>query len=1548
MKMSKGLRVWVKDQVDVWISGIVLSDEGANGLSIQMENGRQFITQETPLLRNPDILMGTNDLTSLSYLHEPAVLQSLQIRYRHSMEIYTYCGIVLVAVNPYQSLPLYGCEIIRAYNESQVVRGLDPHVYAVAEEAYQLMKMERGNQSIIVSGESGAGKTVNAKHVLRYFASVNSDVGEADIERKVLLTNPILEALGNAKTTRNDNSSRFGKYIEVCFSKKLGLLGAQIRTYLLEKTRVITQSADERNYHVFYQLVASRDRSEIKDLELASPDYFYYLNQGDCPVIVGVDDVNEFQMLLNALELLHFNDSDQWNMFKLLVAILHLGNLKINESMDICSCSKSGTSLEQTSNLLGISSASLDQWLCHKKIRTAHETLIKPLTLSESTTSRDSLAKHLYDHLFAWVVEKINISLRPSAVPDSFIGVLDIYGFEVFQVNSFEQFCINYANEKLQQQFNMHVFKLEQEEYTREGITWSYIDYSDNQPCIDLIEGHLGIVDMLNETCKMPGCSDVMFAEKLYGQILKPGHSHFSKPRTSRTAFCIHHYADIVTYQVLDFTAKNKDSLYPEHLQLLQSSQNAFISELFVNERLHEKQKGIKTSVSSKFKESLTGLMSKLNQTTPHYIRCIKPNDTKSPLKFNRTRVAEQLRACGVLETIRISAAGFPSRCSYDDFFDRYRMLLPWQQVRRNDQVLMCRYILQRCIKDEEKYRLGNTKIFFRAGQVAHMEALRSDLLHRSCLKIQTHYRMWSQYNRYKLILATAKMLQCYVRGLLARRKVQKLREHLAAAKIQSIYKMHVAREEYMRIKGAVLRIQSFYRGMRARRLVDYVRQCKAALMIQRVWRSTLARLVSKRRKRNIIKVQCIARVWLARRRLRELKIEAKSVDHLQTLNKGLELKIITLQQKLTREETKNAQILAENKALRAKNEELVGYRVQVIELEKEMKEMKESSTQLFEERNKNEMLLKDLSNIKKSNEETKQLHQKEMNICNELCYKLNAKLDEAQRQRENCPSLEEWNMLKQEYILLEQHHQDSLADQHNTSLHRKSLMDIDIMTNDGDLSLIGSPPNPDRYTRSLSLSIVPSEIKKWSQSQSINQPKGLISIDEDDLDKHSSLIRSLQDEINRLTEENTSLKKKLASLEDKSNTSLEEIVYYSLTPKASRQGPSLTRCFSTPKPVMGMLSWQLSDIPKIMKHVITDGDLRSSGVPCLEAHVLFMCVRYSDHCSLVDNTTEFIENILTSIQYIYTTFKDDLSMLSYWLANLTRFLHNARQYSGSSLYENPLESMYRASQTCLTSFDLSEYHHAITDEGVVLYQLIVQLIENILRPMIVPGLIEHQGMPGIANVRPAGWLKALRIVSKPMMNATPGDIERELNSVLSILESCYVEPDLIGQIFKQIFYTINAVMMNYLLLRKDLCNWVCGIQMRYNLNFLEEWIREHGLAPFGVLDALQPIVQASKLLQMKKQTIADAETICNTCTELNLLQIQKLLSMYTPSVDYEQRVPAAVINHIVEECSHKVRTGHLMTDEGYSFPVLFHYIPTDVNFATITVPRGLDFLIKI
>ncbi|EXC46298.1 Myosin-2 heavy chain [Morus notabilis] len=567
----------------------------------------------------------------------------------------TYTGNILIAVNPFRRLPhLYDVHMMEQY-KGAAFGELSPHLFAVADTCYRAMINEKGSQSILVSGESGAGKTETTKMLMRYLAFMGGRTGTEGrtVEQQVLESNPVLEAFGNAKTVKNNNSSRFGKFVEIQFDKYGKISGAAIRTYLLERSRVCQVSDPERNYHCFYMLCAAPPE-DVKKFKLGDPRQFHYLNQSSCYEVANVDDAREYLETRNAMDIVGISQEEQEAIFRVVAAILHLGNIDFIKGKDVDSSKlkddKSLNHLKTAAELLKCDETSLEASLCKRVIVTPDGNITKPLDPAAAALNRDALAKTIYSRLFDWIVDKINSSIGQDPNAESLIGVLDIYGFESFKINSFEQLCINLTNEKLQQHFNQHVFKMEQEEYTKEEINWSYVEFVDNQDVLDLIEKKPGgIIALLDEACMFPKSTHETFAQKMY-QIYK-AHKRFSKPKLARTDFTINHYAGDVTYQADYFLDKNKDYVVAEHQALLDASKCSFVANLFPQLPEESSKQSKFSSIGTRFKQQLQSLMETLNTTEPHYIRCVKPNTVLKPGIFENFNVLNQLR-CGVSQSL--------------------------------------------------------------------------------------------------------------------------------------------------------------------------------------------------------------------------------------------------------------------------------------------------------------------------------------------------------------------------------------------------------------------------------------------------------------------------------------------------------------------------------------------------------------------------------------------------------------------------------------------------------------------------------------------------------------------------------------------------------------------------------------------------------------------------------------------------------------------------------------------------------------------------------
>ncbi|XP_068455850.1 unconventional myosin-Va isoform X1 [Clinocottus analis] len=1836
---TKCARVWIPDAEEVWKSAELIKDykNGDSSLQLMLDDGKNIEhkldpkTKNLPYLRNPDILVGENDLTALSYLHEPAVLHNLKVRFMDSKLIYTYCGIVLVAINPYEPLPIYGSDIINAYS-GQNMGDMDPHIFAVAEEAYKQMARDERNQSIIVSGESGAGKTVSAKYAMRYFATVSDSTSETNVEQKVLASNPIMEAIGNAKTTRNDNSSRFGKYIEIGFDTRYRIIGANMRTYLLEKSRVVFQADEERNYHIFYQLCASSHLPEFKTLTLSNADDFLYTRQGRSPVIDGVDDTKELSNTRKAFTLLGINETNQMGLFQVLAAILHLGNVQIKDrDSDSSVIPPNNCHLTAFCDLVGVSYQDMSQWLCHRKLKTATETYIKTLPRLQATNARDALSKHIYAKLFNWIVEHVNKALITNIKQHSFIGVLDIYGFETFEINSFEQFCINYANEKLQQQFNMHVFKLEQEEYMREQIPWTLIDFYDNQPCINLIEAKMGILDLLDEECKMPKGSDDSWAQKLYNTHLKTC-SLFEKPRMSNRAFIIQHFADKVEYQCDGFLEKNKDTVNEEQINVLKASKFPLLVELFQDgekaasptgqapgtggrtrlslkpDKGHDKSsKEHKKTVGCQFRNSLQMLMGTLNATTPHYVRCIKPNDFKMGFSFDPKRAVQQLRACGVLETIRISAAGFPSRWTYQEFFSRYRVLMKQKDVLP-DKKLTCKNVLEHLVQDQDKYQFGKTKIFFRAGQVAYLEKLRSEKLRAACVRIQKTIRCWLARKKYLRKRSSAITIQRFTRGYQARCLAKFMRRSHAATVIQKYQRMCVERKRYRQKQAAALVVQTILRAYMARQKYQALLRESKAVIIQKRVRGWLARCWYKRCLVSIVYLQCCFRRMKARRQLKKLKIEARSVEHFKKLNKGMENKIMQLQRKIDEQNkdkrlvnerlvslettytTESERMRTELSRLRgveedAKNkgnqvtsllEELEKLRKELSSTQKEKKtiedwaqtyrsemetmvsELKEQNGSLKKEKDDLNRLIQEQSQqmtekmVRAIAEETQQLEsdlneersryqnlltehrrleekhddlKEEMvssngskpghrrtdstHSSNESEYTYNseyAELEEGSRAAEDVTRGIDTSLtlkLQKRLTELEQEKQslrNELENKEDQFQRARARDDVEFKKARGaeleyeslkrqelesenkklkhDLSEIrqsllgkaatgaGAPGSPAYKVvlEQLNSSCEELEVRKEEvlilRSQLVSQKEAMHhketmtepSVFVEDVSKlkdagelkqaymglkdtnrllehqlqtqrrgYDNEVESLRGELQNVKEENNRQQQLLAqNLQLPPEARIEASLQHEITrltnenlellaedPTASREarviilrrmvdlmeqlekqdrtirklkkqlkvyskrigemGAGQTEGQTSPgqmvdepihpvniprreKDFQGMLEYKKEDELKLVKNLILELKPRGVAVnliPGLPAYILFMCLRHADYVNDDQKVRTLLTSTINSIKKILKKRGDDFETVSFWLANTCRFLHCLKQYSGDEAFMK--HNTQRQNEHTLSNFDLAEYRQVISDLAIQIYQQLIKCMENILQPMIVSGMLEHETIQGVSGVKPTGLRKRTSSIADEG-TYTLDSILRQLSAFHSTMCQHGTDPELIKQVVKQQFYIIGAVTLNNLLLRKDMCSWSKGMQIRYNVSQQEEWLRDKGLMLCGAKETLEPLIQAAQLLQVKKKTDEDADAICSMCLALTTAQIVKVLNLYTPVNEFEERVSVSFIRTIQTRLRDRCESPQLLMDTKMIYPVTFPFSPSSLALETIQIPSSLNlgFLTRV
>ncbi|KAF0478682.1 hypothetical protein F8M41_023950 [Gigaspora margarita] len=728
--------VWVEDKKAGYVAGYITRDMGE-----QVE------------VRFND--RSVEDMADLTFLNEASVIHNLRLRYLSNL-IYTYSGLFLVAVNPYQNFPIYTDEIIR-YFKNRRHHEMPPHIYAIADSAYHEMLQERQNQSILITGESGAGKTENTKRVIQYIAAIAGDSSNTKIlgklELQILQTNPILEAFGNALTIRNNNSSRFGKFIRIEFNSSGQIVGANIERYLFEKSRVTYQTPEERNFHIFYQLLRGASPQIKSKLLLNGSLNDYRFTKNSLKDIEGVNDSIEYQALVDAMNVVGISEDEQIDLFRVIAAVLHLGNIEIASSRNDQAQIFETSASENFCNLLSIPVSDFIKGLLNPQVKAGREWVTQARTKEQVLYSIEALAKSLYERSFFALVDRINKAIYRPNNNSQFIGVLDIAGFEIFKVNSFEQFCINYTNEKLQQFFNHHMFVLEQEEYKLEGIEWKFIDFGlDLQPTIDLIDkaNPIGILSCLDEECVMPKATDKTFVEKLH-RLWKDKSSKYQVPRFQE-GFILQHYAAKVEYKTSGWLDKNKDPLNENITKLLARSSNQYISSLFSdylgditdNDKKNRVKRGVFRTVGRHHKDQLHSLMQQLYSTHPHFVRCIVPNEEKCPGKIDVPLVLDQLRCNGVLEGIRICRAGFPNRLSFDEFRRRYEILtsgiIPKGSINSRDAA---EKLLDAFKLDNSQYRIGTSKIFFRAGVLAELEEIRDTKLFQLFTDFQAHCRGW-------------------------------------------------------------------------------------------------------------------------------------------------------------------------------------------------------------------------------------------------------------------------------------------------------------------------------------------------------------------------------------------------------------------------------------------------------------------------------------------------------------------------------------------------------------------------------------------------------------------------------------------------------------------------------------------------------------------------------------------------------------------------------------------------------------------------------------
>ncbi|KAL9273556.1 Myosin-11-like protein [Drosera capensis] len=1403
----------------------------------------------------------------------------------------TYTGNILIAINPFQRLPhLYDSHMMQQYKGAPF-GDLSPHVFAIADVAYRAMINEQKSNSILVSGESGAGKTETTKMLMRYLAFLGgrSSTEGRTVEQQVLESNPVLEVFGNAKTVRNNNSSRFGKFVEIQFDKHGRISGAAIRTYLLERSRVCQISDPERNYHCFYLLCAA-PQEEIQKYKLGNPKKFHYLNQSNCYDLVGVSDAHDYLATRRAMDIVGISEKEQEAIFRVVAAILHLGNVDFAKGKEIDSSvlkdDKSKFHLKTVSELLMCDPKALEDALMKRVMITPEEVINRTLDPLNATVSRDGLAKTIYSRLFDWLVDKINISIGQDPNSQSLIGVLDIYGFESFKHNSFEQFCINFTNEKLQQHFNQHVFKMEQEEYTEEEIDWSYIEFVDNQDVLDLIEKKPGgVIALLDEACMFPKSTAETLTSKLY-QTYK-NHRRLPKPKMSRIDFIISHYAGEVQYQSDQFLDKNKDYVVPEHQDLLSASKCPFVAGLFPpvpEETTKTSNKSSKfSSIGSRFKLQLQRLMETLSSTEPHYIRCVKPNNLLKPAIFENVNIIQQLRCGGVLEAIRISCAGYPTRRAFFEFLNRFGLLAPEVIERNYDEKVACQKILDKV--GLKGFQIGKTKVFLRAGQMAELDARRAVVLSTAAKTIQRRIR--THYAR-KSFIALRKAtidIQSLCRRILARRWYEHKRKEAAALKIQKNLRRYQARKTFEKLRVSVLVLQTSLRAMAARKEYSYRRQTKAAIIIEVRWRCHKAFSYYKKLKKAAIITQSRWRGRIGRRELRKLKMAARETGALKEAKDKLEKRVeeltwrLQLEKRLRTdlEEAKTQEISKLQSSLQSMQTKIDEANALVVkEREAAKKAIEEAppvikETQVFvEDTKKVDSLREEVEGLKASLQREKE------------------RADESERIRAQLQELSEQQRKKLE-------DSDKKIQQLQDSLHRLEEKCSNLESENQVFRQQAVSMAPNKFLSGRSKSI----LQRGSESAHFGDAR-LPS------DLHSP------------------------SMNHQDFSELEERPQKSLNEKQQENQELLIRCISQHLGFAGNRPIAACIIYKSLLHWRSFEVERTSIFDRI-IQALGHAIEKTQHNN--DILAYWFSNASTLLLLLQRTLK----------ASGAAGMAPQRRRSSSTLYGRMTQSFRGTPQGVSLAFVNggmtggsdslrqveAKYPALLFKQQLTAYvEKIYGMIRDNLKKDISPllGLCIQAPRTSRASLVKGSSRSMANSAAQQALIAHWQGIAKSLRNFLETLKANHVPPFLVRKVFTQIFSFINVQLFNSLLLRRECCSFSNGEYVKAGLTELESWCYDATDEYAGsAWDELKHIRQAIEFLvvhQKPKKTLDEISR--ELCPVLSIQQLYRISTMYWDDKYGTHSVSPEVVGSmrvLMTEDSNNAVSNSFLLDDDSSIP---------------------------
>ncbi|KAL3564832.1 hypothetical protein D5086_032878 [Populus alba] len=1474
-----GSHVWVEDHEFAWLDGKVSKITGQDA-EIEASNGKK-VTAKLSKIYPKDMEApagGVDDMTKLSYLHEPGVLENLKTRYELN-EIYTYTGNILIAINPFQRLPhLYDGHMMQQYKGAPFGE-LSPHVFAVADVSYRAMVIEGKSNSILVSGESGAGKTETTKMLMRYLAFLGGRAATEGrtVEQQVLESNPVLEAFGNAKTVRNNNSSRFGKFVEIQFDKHGRISGAAIRTYLLERSRVCQVSNPERNYHCFYLLCAA-PQEEVERYKLGSPKSFHYLNQSTCFELVGVSDAHDYLATRRAMDIVGISAREQEAIFRVVAAVLHIGNIDFAKGKEVDSSvpkdDQAKFHLKTTAELLMCDPVALEDALCKRVMITPEEVIKRSLDPQSAVISRDGLAKTIYSRLFDWIVDKINNSIGQDPNSKSLIGVLDIYGFESFKTNSFEQFCINYTNEKLQQHFNQHVFKMEQEEYTKEQIDWSYIEFVDNQDVLDLIEKKPGgIVALLDEACMFPKSTHETFSNKLY-QTYKV-HKRFIKPKLSRTDFTIAHYAGEVQYQSDHFLDKNKDYVVPEHQDLLGVSKCPFVAGLFPPLPVETSKSSKFSSIGSRFKLQLQQLMETLNSTEPYYIRCVKPNNQLKPAIFENINIMQQLRCGGVLEAIRISMAGYPTRRPFFEFVNRFGLLFPEALAGSYDEKVACKKILEK--KGLQGFQIGKTKVFLRAGQMAELDARRAEVLNNAAKTIQgcvqTHYAR----KRFIALRKATVLVQSLWRGRLACKIFDRMRREAAAIKIQKHTRKYAARTAYKKLHVSALVVQTGLRAMIARKEFRFRKRTKAATIIQARWRCHKAGSYYKRLKRSAVVTQTGWRCRVARRELRLLKMAARDTGALREAKDKLEKHVEELTWRLQLE-----------KRLRTDLEEARAQ--EAVKFQNSLEEMKikieEANALIVKEREAAKNAINEAPPVIK---ETQVLVEdtKKIDSLTEEVEHLKVTLDsEKQRADDTQKKYSEVQEISEERrVKLEE--TEKKVQQLQESLQRLE-------------EKLANLESEDKVLRQQALSMAPNKFLSGRSRSVMQRVENHIPVDA----------------------ARTSLDLQSPSMNHREHSEVDDKPQKSLNEKQQENQELLIRCvaqhlgFAGNRPIAAciiykcLLQWRSFEVERTS---VFDRIIQTTG----------HAIETQDNN---DSLAYWLSNASTLLLLLQRTLKASgaagmapqrrRSSSATIFGRMTQSFRGAPQGVNLSLINNGGVDTLRQVEAKYPALLFKQQLTAYVEK---IYGMIRDNLKKEISPLL--GLCIQAPRTSRASLVKGARSVANTAAQQALIAHWQG-IVKNLGNFLSTLKSNHVPPFLVRKVFTQIFSFINVQLFNSLLLRRECCSFSNGEYVKAGLAELEHWCYnatdEYAGSSWDELKHIRQAIGFLVIHQKPKKTLDEISH--DLCPVLSIQQLYRISTMYWDDKYGTHSVSTDVISNMrvlmTEDSNNAVSSSFLLDDD--------------------------------